>query len=469
MSDAQVAESGPADPNDDCPLPVSVQNWNIACFASYFAIVYLVAPVSYVGLTHANLLRNLGNGDDISNLPGAMYLWMTFIPVVVSWMFPHPRYLKPLAMLSVGVLALSTAAVAAVLGSDTSPTTRTVVVIAHGALFGAANGFLFTAIWDVMRRGVSTSRRGKALGFSFGIGPLFACIGSVLQDACFDGKLLGGWTFGLTFPNNYRAMFAATAPLFLLEGLILVLSVVPTPSIRDEPQVKPLQEIGRGLLQFVRNRNVLLAVVIYVIVYSGGNTILSNVSLYARNVMGEGADTVGQQNFLRFGFKAVAGALLGVLLAKVNPRATLLATTSILLAGMGWALISGGWGWPFMMTFGLLGAGELFGAYFPNYVTTASAKKYVRINMAYLGVLSALTGFSAYGFGMISKHFGKIYSERYSKIYGEIEGHLLGEMQGRIISIYVAAAILVIGLALILLLLPVNPTPREQEGEASSG
>lgn len=468
-----------ANPDDDCPLPVAMQNWNIGCFTVFWAIYYLVAPVSYIGSTHANILLALGNKDDINNLPSAVYLWLTPIPVLINWLFPHPRYVKPLGILSVAIMTAATAAVAITLAAKTSPQFSTYVVIAHGALFGAANGFLITALWDVLRRGVSTSRRGKALGFTFGIGPLFACVGSVLQDACFSGNLLGGRTFGLTFPSNYVAMFAATSPMILLTGIVVYLFVVPAPMSSDEAPEDRWLEIGRGLLQFIRSRNVFFAVIIYVIVYSGGNAILSNVSLYAKNVLGEATDTVGQQNFLRFGFKAVAGALLGLLLAKANPRATLLATTGVLLVGMGWALISGGWGWLFMLTFGILGAGELFGAHFPNYVTTASVKKYVRINMAYLGVLSALVGFSAYGFGIISTHYGKIYEtqyvaaleERYVPTLGETvgkeqaqkEAKQLGEREGRIISIYVAAAILVLGLILIVALLPPNPTPRDDE------
>jgi MFS family permease len=100
---------------------------------------------------------------------------------------------------------------------------------------------------------------------------------------------------------------------------------------------------------------------------------------------------------------------------------------------MGWALNSDGW-W-FLLTFGLLGSGELFGAYFPNYVTTASEKEFVRVNMAYLSVLSTLTGFSSLAFGLISDNFG------------------------RPASFYVSAAMLVLALLLISLL-PANPTPR---------
>ncbi len=441
MADGSDSRSNP---DEDCPLPVSTQNRNIACFAAFWSVYYLVAPVSYVGSTHANILEKLGNSDDVNNLPSAMYLWLTFVPVVVTWLFPHPQYLKRLALGAISVMTLITAAVAVTLGSGASTTSSTIVVIAHGALFGAANGLLIAALWDFLRRGVSTSRRGKALGYTFGLGPLFACVGSLFQDACLTGRLLGGRTFGLAFPQNYVAMFAAAAPFLFIAGAVLSLFVVPASADASEATSGRLTEIRRGLSQFLRDRTVFCAVVIYVLVYSGGNAILSNISLLAENVLGPEADTVGQQSFLRFSFKAVAGGLLGVLLAKVNPRATLLATTSILLFGLAWMLSTTGSERLFLITFGILGAGELFGAHFPNYVTTASNKRYVRINMAYLGVLNAFTGFAAYGFGLISQHYGELY----------------GQMQGRIISVYFAAAILVLSLGLIVVLLPANPTPR---------
>lgn len=429
-------------PGEDCPLSTNLQNRNIFCFAAFWSVYYLAAPVSYVGLTHANLLKALGNTDTVSNLPSAVYMWLTIVPVLVAWLFPRPRHLKPLALLSIGSMACVTAAVAVTLGNEASAEVSTWVVIIHGAVLGASNGVLITTMWDFVRRGVSTSRRGRALGFAFAIGPLFACVGALLQDALFGGKLLGGHSFGLTFPHNFVAMFAGVSPLFLLAGMAVGLFTIPDvtePTARFE---SPWTEIRAGIRQFVRSRNVLFAVVIYVVVYSGGNAIFQNVSLHAQTVLsGEQSDSLGLQSFLRFGFKAVTGGMLGWLLSAASPRATLLATTSILLMGMIWALTSSG-GW-FMLTFGLLGAGELFGAYFPNYVATASEKPFVRINMAYLSVLSSVIGFSSLAFGAISDHFG------------------------RLASFSVAAGLLVFALLLIGLLLPSDPTPRAPPHRAS--
>lgn len=424
-----------AKPDDDCPLSVSAQNRNIACFATFWGLFYFAAPVSYIGLTHANLLKDLGNNDTVSNLPSAVYMWLTIIPVFAAWFFPQPRYLKRLGFTSVALMSAMTGLVALTLWLSNSSTFRTAVVIAHGGLFGAVNGISLSTLWDLLRRGVSTSRRGKALGLAFGVGPIFACAGSLLQDAMFQGELLGGRTFGLTFPDNYLAMFAGLAPMMLFAAICFAFFVVPPDDEIATLREPVLEEVRAGLKQFTRNRALLFAVVIYVIVYSGGNAIFANVSLHAKEMLTNDAETVGIQNFLRFGCKAVAGILLGLLLTKSSPRATVVATTSILLAGMIWALSSSGW-W-YMATFGILGAGELFGAHFPNYITTASAKPFVRINMSYLSVLSVLIGFSSLAFGLISDKFG------------------------RLASFYTAAALLLLALGLIFALLPANPTPRE--------
>jgi hypothetical protein len=421
---------------DDCPLPAGVQRWNIFCFAFYWSVFYFAAPISYVGITHTNLLSALGNNDTICNLPKSVYHWLTVVPVIVAWLYPHPRQLKPLCLTALGLMISATGAVALTLWLRTPARFTTAVVIGHGAIFGASNGVLLTALWDSLRRGVSTSRRGAALGLTFGIGPLFACAGSLLQDALFDGKLLGGLSFGLHYPDNYLALFAGATPLLLVAGGALSMFQLPAASEAASGTTMSLDDIIAGIRQFAGNRSVRIAVLIYILVYSGGNSIMENISLHAKDLLGAENETIGVQSFLRFGFKAVAGALLGWLLARTSPRATLLATTSILLAAMTWALSSSGY-W-FLLSFGIIGAGELFGAHFPNYVTTASEKQFVRLNMALLSLLSALVGFSSLAFGLIADNYG------------------------RVASFYVATGMLIVALALISLLLPADPTPKTE-------
>ena len=67
---------------------------------------------------------------------------------------------------------------------------------------------------------------------------------------------------------------------------------------------------------------------------------------------------------LRFGFKSVGGYLLGNIAMRKGIRAPLVTTVLLLAAAMVW-----GWsvpGYAYLMAFGLMGAGELGGAYFPK-------------------------------------------------------------------------------------------------------
>jgi hypothetical protein len=230
------------------------------------------------------------------------------------------------------------------------------------------------------------------------------------------------------------ALFAASVPLLLLAIVASASFVVPLPP-EEPPSESRFAEIVGGLRHFFTYRPIVFGAVAYLLVYSGGNAIFDNVSMHAKDVLGEeSARTMGLQNLLRFAFKAVTGGLLGWLLAKTNPKATLLTTTAILLFGMAWALhATGRW---YLLSAGLLGAGELFGAYFPNYVATASAKSQVRANIAYLNLLGSLVGFASVIFGQISDRFG------------------------RIASFHTASGVLVVAMILIIVALPARPAPR---------
>ena len=421
--------------DDDCPLSPAQQARNIFCYAGFWCLVYLTAPVTYVGLTHANLLKELGNSDMVANLPHAVYQWLTALPILVAWFFPQPKLLKPLLVWPLVCISSITAAVALAIWWKLSPTVITVVVITHGAVLGTSNGVLLTTLWEVLRRGVSTSRRGHALGVAFGVGPLFACVGSLAQQAMFSTSPMAGMSLGLAFPQNYLVLFAAAAPLMLLETLIAASFVVPLPA--DEPTGQSrFHEIVGGLRDFFTYRPLVFGAIGYFLVYSGGNAIFDNVSLHAKDVLKEAsASSMGTQQFLRFGFKALAGLGLGWLLTKTNPKTMLLTTTLILVIGMCWVLsVTGSW---YLISFGLLGAGELFGAYFPNYIATSSSKSQVRANVAYLGLVGSFVGFASVLYGAISDRWG------------------------RIASFHTATGILLAAMILMAAVLPSRPVPQD--------
>lgn len=334
MNEKPPASTIPGSTDDDCPLSIGLQTRNMVCLAGVWCLIYLTAPVSYVGVTHANLLHDLGNSDTLANLPHAVYQWMTALPVLVAWFLPQARWLKPLLVGSFAAKAVLTALVAVAIWLRWPAVVVTATVILFAGVFGVANGVMLMTLWEVVRRGVSTARRGVTLALSFGIGPVAACAGSLMQQVLLSREPLTGYSFELSFPDSYLALFAGALPFMVL--CVFLGAAFHIPPAVDEPiGSSRTAEILGGLRQFVTSRPIALAAVGYLLVYSGGNAIFDNVSLHAKDVLGDASpNTVGLQNFLRFGFKAVAGVLLGWLLAKTNPKATLLATTAILLAGM---------------------------------------------------------------------------------------------------------------------------------------
>ncbi|MFM9959895.1 MAG: hypothetical protein ACKV2Q_01575 [Planctomycetaceae bacterium] len=91
--------------DDDCPLSAAQQGRNIFCFAGFWCLFYLAAPVTYVGLPHANLLKQL-----------------LVVPLIL--------------------MAGITGAVALAIWLKLSANVVTGVVIAHGAVLGMSNGVL---------------------------------------------------------------------------------------------------------------------------------------------------------------------------------------------------------------------------------------------------------------------------------------------------------------------------------------
>ena len=58
----------------DIPLPAAAQTRNILLFAGCIGMVYLAAPVLYVGGTHASLLDQLEASSALANAPEVLYL-----------------------------------------------------------------------------------------------------------------------------------------------------------------------------------------------------------------------------------------------------------------------------------------------------------------------------------------------------------------------------------------------------------
>jgi len=152
----------------------------------------------------------------------------------------------------------------------------------------------------------------------------------------------------------------------------------------------------RSILQ---QRALLLATIVTILIYAG-NVIPSNMNLYTTEAVGDlPRDWAGKQNMLRFSFKVVAGAVLGWVLTRTDPRVGILATSSIFLAAQVWAIfVTGPW---YLVASGLHGAGELVGVYAPNYIVCASRHDQLRRNMAFVTMLMVPAAPAGYLYGAI--------------------------------------------------------------------
>src|SRR5262249_28148536 len=142
------------------------------------------------------------------------------------------------------------------------------------------------------------------------------------------------------------------------------------------------------------------------------------------------------------------GLLLGWLLLRTHPKAGLLVTAAFCLASVVWALlVPGTW---FLLSFGLMGAGELWGVYYPNYILCCSAKDKMRRNMAFTSMLNMPSGFTPVLYGFIVKRVGDASGD---------------EKLGFQVSFVVAIGLLIATLLVVLLLLPTRPKPSAADGQ----
>jgi MFS family permease len=469
------------------PLSRSAQTRNLILFATCTGLQYLAAPVLYVGITQASLCDRLGASAKVANLPATFFFALTVMPAVAAWLFPKVSQLKRNLSICYAANAVVMGLIAFALASSMSDDVKVLLIILQGAVCGATIPTAIALLWEVIGRGAEESRRGVALGLAFGAGPALAVVGSIGQVALLGGEIFN-WEFaGLAYPNGFIYLFGLGAPVVGLAAVLSCFFVVPKPKVElhREPfsQVagliaglgiamaaltlflfgsdlflagneKLLQATGYGMLiiagvlvafhfrDVLSNRVLMLATIVTILVYTG-NTIPSNMNLYTSEVLNDLPEKyAGLQNTLRFAFKMVAGALLGWLLTRTNPKAGILATASIFVVAQLWAI--GVPGKLYLVAFGIYGAGELVGVYAPNYMLSASRPALMRRTMALATMLMAPAAPAGYLFGAI--------------VDGMKQEH--GAAAGFRTSFAVCAAIMTAGILLAAFCLPKRPRPE---------
>lgn len=493
MTDLPVAHTP-----DRCPLLWPQQRWNLILFAVCTGTQYLAAPVLYVGITQASLCNRLGADARTSNLPGTLFFAMTAMPALLAWLSPRVSSLKRNLSLCYGASALMLTMLALTLASPVSNQFKLAMVVLQGGVSGAVMPAAIALLWEVMGRGSDESRRGLALSMAFGAGPLLAVLGSFGQTALLGGDLFGLHFDGLSYPANFIILFGAAAPVMGLAavfsrffviapeereprrdpisaviGLVVGLpfmfasvALMHFSSSHEAGKALPMAETSATVMQtlgslcavaalvcfvshfrsILRQRVLLLATIVTILVYAG-NVIPSNMNLYSEQVLGNIPEKyAGVQNMLRFGFKVVAGTVLGWFLTRTSPRAGILATSTIFLAAQIWAIfVTGPW---YLVAFGIHGAGELVGVYAPNYIVSASRRDQLRRNMAFVTMLMVPAAPAGYLYGTIV--------DSVSRSGWTIIG-ISGRSLGFRLSFCVCALFILSGIILAIVKLPATP------------
>lgn len=490
-----------------CPLAWPQQRWNLILFAVCTGTQYLAAPVLYVGITQASLCNHLGADARSSNLPGTLFFAMTAMPALIAWLSPRVSSLKRNLGLCYGASALMLATLAITLASPVSKELKLAMIVLQGGVSGAVMPAAIALLWEVIGRGSDESRRGLALSMAFGAGPLLAVLGSLGQTALLGGDLFGLHFSGIPYPTNFIVLFAAGVPIMATAAIFSQFFVISP--VEHEPARAPVVEVV-GLLvglplmfasvalmhlsglfsesdsaatstatllrnlgylcamgaagafiyhfrEILRQRVLLLATLVTILVYAG-NVIPSNMNLYSTEALGDLPENfAGPQNMLRFGFKVIAGAILGWVLTRTNPKIGILATATIFLIAQIWAIfVTGPW---YLVAFGLHGAGELIGVYAPNYIVSASRRDQLRRNMAFVTMLMVPAAPAGYLYGAIVDGVTKA---------GWTAWGMNSATLGFRLSFLTCALFILSGILLAITMLPARPRPEALESEPPS-
>jgi hypothetical protein len=447
-------------PADECPLGVREQTRNVLIVGLNTALCYLAAPVLYVDAVHTTLMNSLQKEDGgvardwISNLPSSAYMVLSVLPLFVAWLFPQIRLLRRILVLSYAVLFVSTALVIAVLLLPLSVWVKAAVVVAHGAVVGGARTVSVACEFEVLGVAVAESRRGQALGLAYGLGPILAILGSLLSQLLLKGALgpvvVGTWPF----PGNFAAVFATSLPVMALATFLCTRLVIPVPA-HEAPREPFLSGVFGGFGKFLARRVVLIAVLSAILIFCGYQ-VVDNMTLYCGVLFKQDpAETAGYQKAVLFTFKVIMGVAMGWVLTWSAPRTAVLISASVGLMGVVFAIVAT----PseFLLSFGLLGAGQLFGIYITNYILSCAPKALMRRYMALTMITMMPAAPSGVIYGAVSDFFGA----RGTKEFGYR------------MSFTLAATLIAVGIALALLLprrpRPDDDTPVAKKQDAAGG
>ena len=361
-----------------------------------YLLIYLSAPVIYVGVVQAALVDKLGARAMIANLPSAAFQFAQFAPLLLAWLVPH-RLEKPVVVWANLLTAFLMTVVCVALVLPLPAWFRIGSVVMHGLFQGLTGSASQIFTIQCLRRGTTEQGLARALRLTYTVGPIAAVAGSLGAQ-----YILRHGIRGVSFPFDFALLYCVGIPSLL--GVAWLSNLYQIIDVPDEPR----QPLFRYLRATVRDYAAIPALVLLWFAYAAWNAALTgtpNLSLYTREALGrDPKDFSGIVNAIRFGTKAVAGWFLGLLALRKGLRASVLATLAIFAVGIAWPLFAPGYS--YLACFGFMGAGELGGTYFPNYAALLSSPADAPRFVSLLTLAAPVASFAPVLYGAVSDHFG---------------------------------------------------------------
>ena len=376
--DRRSWETGTGEPARATPA-MDRYNGRILILKSF--LIYFAAPVVYIGIVQAALCDRLGASATVANLPASTYLLGSLAPLILSWFIPH-RWTRATLVTANLVTMSAFLMVLATLILPVSDSVRLWAVVGQGLIQGVSASVAHVYGFQCLKRGTSPEGRARALKWAYAVSPLAGVAGSLWAQF-----VLGGGIEGLSFPYDFGLLYLTGVPCMV--AISILSSRYRLLDVREEKPPNLLPYLWGSLRSFWTLRILLLVWLGYFFWYLTINT-MPNLSLYAREALGrEPPELSGWMMALRFGFKCVGGFVLGVIAIRWGIRAPVLTCVGLVGAAVLWA-----WFIPghlYLLAFGIMGAGELGGIYFPNYVISVSSAADSTRNLAILGLVTPVS------------------------------------------------------------------------------
>jgi len=145
-------------------------------------------------------------------------------------------------------------------------------MIIHPAIIGVTGGVQTMCLWELIGRGMTPKMRGLTLGWTFGIGPIFAVLGSCGSQLILKGDFLGMLKVtAIPQPWSYAILFGISCPAMWLSAVLVQMAQVPPVPDADSELASGLQwkEILIGLRAYFLNPLIVTAAIGFLLTYSG--------------------------------------------------------------------------------------------------------------------------------------------------------------------------------------------------------